>query len=287
MPFPFFAHQAAVLPLKLRWPRLSGTGLVLGSLAPDLGYFLIGAAVTRDWHRPLGIVLYCVPVALALYLLLTRALAAPVARHLPRLGRFRLNELAYVEAQPRTPGHLATVVACIVVGAATHLGWDLFTHDGTWMGEHVAWLADSGLRLGGNAISGARVLWTLSTVVGGLFSVLVLREVGARGLLRRWAEERLPGSTGAIDVEAPPATSHLAFWAPVLLVTPAAAVVAYVTRPPGFDHDAWATWVLVFLRSSAPGFVVLAMSAWRERRRWRHRSGKAGGAPRRAADPAA
>ena len=287
MPFPFFAHQAAVLPLKLRWPGLSGTGLVLGSLAPDLGYFLIGAAVTRDWHRPKGILLYCLPVALLLYLLLTRALAAPVARHLPRLGRFRLHELAYLEAQPRTIGHLVVVAACVIVGAVTHLGWDLFTHDGTWMGGHIAWLADAGFRLRGHPVSGARVLWTVSTILGGLFSVLVLREIGARRLLHRWAETRLPGSTAAIDVEAPPATSHLAFWAPILLVTPTAAVVAWATRPPGFDHDAWATWVLVFLRSSVPGFLVLAISAWRERRRWRHRSGQAGGTSPRAVDPAA
>src|SRR4051812_4270493 len=133
MPFPFFAHQAAVLPFKLRWPRLSGTGLVLGSIAPDFGYFLIGASVTRDWHRPHGVLLYCLPVAMVAYLLLTRVLAAPVARHLPRLGALRLREIALLEAQPRTPSHLAMVAACIVFGGGTHLAWDLFTHDGSWM----------------------------------------------------------------------------------------------------------------------------------------------------------
>ena len=108
MPFPFFAHQAAALPFKLRFPRLlSGTGLAIGSLAPDLGYFLIGVSVTRDWHRPHGVLLYCLPVAMVLWLLLTRVLAAPLARQLPGLGPFRLRDFAYLEAQPRTIAHFA------------------------------------------------------------------------------------------------------------------------------------------------------------------------------------
>lgn len=288
MPFPFLAHQAAVLPLKLGWPlRLSGTALVLGSLAPDLGYFLIGAAVTRDWHRLHGLVLYCLPVAMVLYLLLTRVVAAPLARHLPRGGGFALHRLAYLEAQPRTLGHLGIVAACIVLGAGTHLGWDLFTHDGTWMGAHVPWLERELLRVGGRRVLGTTALWFASTLVGGLASALILREVGRRDLLRRWAEGRLPGSTARIDPEAAAATSHVAFWAPIVLVTAAAAVGSFLLRPSGFGPTDKATAVIVFLRSTALGFVALVLCAWRERRAWRHRSRRARQSPPRAVDPAA
>ena len=288
MPFPFLAHQAPVLPLKLRWPRLSGTGLVLGSMAPDFGYFLLGASVTRDWHRPHGIFLYCLPVAVVAYLLVTRLFAAPIARHLPRLGSLRLRDLAYLEAQPRTIAHLAMVAACIVVGAATHLAWDLFTHHGTWMGDHVPWLRQEVFSVAGRSIDGTRVLWTASTAIGGAVSLLVLREMGRHDLWRRWAEGRLAGSTRGIEPDAPPATSSLAFWGPVAGVTLTAAVVTYATRPLGFDPGHWSTWgTLVFLRAASLGFVALATVAWRERRTWRHRSSGQGDAARRAIDPAA
>ena len=288
MPFPFLAHQAAVLPFKLRWPRLSGTGLVLGSMAPDFGYFLLGAGATRDWHRPHGVLLYCLPVAFTLYLLVTRWLIAPVARHLPASGEFRLERLAFLEAQPRTAAHLAVVAACIVAGGGTHLAWDLFTHDGTWMGERIPWLHDEAFRLLGRPVRGTGVLWTLSTVLGGLFSLLVLREIGRRDLLQRWAEARDPGSTAGIDPRAPAATSHAAFWIPVVLAVAAGAVTAFMTRPPGFEPMAWATGVIVFLRAAVLGFVALAFSAWRERRAWRHRSsGTDGTREQRQAESAA
>ena len=261
---------------------------MLGSIAPDLGYFLLGGTASRDWHRPHGVLLYCLPVAFVIYLLVTRYLAAPVARHLPRGGAFRLGELAYLEAQPRTLRHFVMVAACIVAGAGTHLAWDLFTHDGSWMGDYIPWLAADVLTVRGHAVHGSNLLWVASTVLGGLFTLVVLREIGLRSLVRRWAEARLPGSTTRIDPDAEPAYSHAAFWMPVAIVTVVATAVAYVTRPAGFYWYEKATWVLVFLRGSAPGFLTLALSAWRERRAWRHRTGgvgRDGGA--RVVDPAA
>lgn len=286
MPFPFFAHQAAALPFKLRWPMLSGTGLVLGSMAPDFGYFLIGQQVSRAWHRPHGVLLFCLPVSFMLYLFVTRVIAAPIARHLPRTGTFRLHHLAYLEAQPRTGRHLLVVAACIVVGAMTHLGWDLFTHDGTWMGDRLPWLRMEVLRVGDRRIIGTSVLWIASTLAGGAFTLAVLHEMGRRDLWRGWAETRLPGSTHGIDPEAPAATSHVAFWGPAVSVTLGMAVLAYATRPSGFHPGDKATWVIVFLRAVTPGFATLALCAWRERRAWRHHSPAASDAPR-AVDPAA
>lgn len=284
MPFTFFAHQSAVLPLKWGWPRhVSGLGLVLGSMAPDLGYFLIGAQATRDWHRAHGAVLYCLPVAMLLYLLVTRLVAAPCARHVPRLGAFRLRDWAYLEAQPRTVRHFGVVALSILLGVATHLAWDLFTHDGSWMGNHFPFLKSEVVRFRGRGIRGSNVLWVLSTALGGLYSVYLLYLAGRDRLLRRWAEARLPGSTSAIDPDAASGLSHLSFWGPVAVATAAGAVLAYATRPGDFHWHEKATWVVVFLRTTSVAGLALAISAWRERRAWRHRSSGTGGArdPRR------
>lgn len=281
MPFTFFAHQAAVLPIKWRMPqRVSGLGLVLGSMAPDLGYFLIGVPVTRDWHRAHGAVLYCLPVAMTLYLLVTRLVAAPLARHVPQLGEFRLREWAYLEAQPRTLRHLGVVALSILAGVATHLGWDVFTHDGSWMGEFVPFLHARVVEVRGHAIRGSNVLWVLSTVLGGLYALHLLHAAGRHGLVRRWAEERLPGSTTGIEPYARPALSAAGFWAPVVLLAVAGGVVSWATIPDQFYWYEKAFWVLVFLRTTSLAGLGLAISAWRERRAWRHRSSGTGGAAR-------
>jgi hypothetical protein len=273
MPFTFLAHQAPVLPFKWRWPRLvSGTGLVLGSMAPDFGYFLIGMSATRDWHRPNGVLLYCLPLSMVLYLAITRLVAAPLARHVPDLGGFRLRDWAYLEAQPRTVGHLARVALSIAFGAGTHLAWDLFTHVGSWMGDHLPFLAAPVLHIGERAIVGSSLLWVASTLLGGAFTLLMLWRAGQRGLLREWAEARLPGSTAGIAPDAAPATSRLAFWGIIALFTLAGGVVGYVTRPPGFFWHGKATWVIIFLRTASLAGIGLGLSAWRERRAWHHRS---------------
>lgn len=289
MPFTFFAHQAPVLPLKARWPRyVSGLGLVLGSMAPDLGYFLIGIGATRDWHRAHGAVLYCLPVAMVLFLLVTRLIAAPFARHVPQLGAFRLRDWAYLEAQPRTLRHLGIVALSILFGVATHLAWDLFTHDGSWMGNYVPFLENRVLHVAGRGVRGANVLWVVSTVLGGGYALHFLHTMGRDRLLRRWAEARLVGSTGGIEPDAPAALSHVSFWAPVVVATVVGAVLAYLTRPPDFHWGANATWVVIFLRTTSTAGLGLAISAWRERRAWRHRSSGAGSSQRpRRVDSAA
>jgi hypothetical protein len=282
MPFTFFAHQAPVLPVKARWPRhVSGLGLVIGSMAPDFGYFLIGLHATRDWHRAHGALLYCLPVAFVLYLLLTRLVAAPLARHVPQLGGFRLHDWAYLEAQPRTFRHFGVVALSILFGIATHLAWDLFTHDGSWMGSYVPFLEARVIHIRGRGVRGANVLWFVSTMVGGAYALRFLAVAGRERLLRRWAEARQPGSTAGIHPDAPPVLGTFSFWTPVLVLTILGAVLAYLTRPPGFFWHEKTTWIVIFLRTTSMGALGLAISAWRERRAWRHRSSGAGGADQR------
>lgn len=266
MPFPFFAHQAPVVPLKIAMPRRwSGTGLVLGSMAPDFGYFLIGTGTApRIWHRPVGVFLLCLPVSLVLYWLVTRVVAEPTARHLPMLGAFRLRGIGWLAAQPRTLSHWLVVAASIVVGAGTHLAWDLFTHTGSWMGDYIPFLKRELFPIGSYDVIGSDVLWVLSTLLGGLATLAALHYIGTRDLLHAWAEAREPGSTHGLDPYGDAATGM--FWTLVVAVLAVAAVGSYVTRPLGFEWHAKATWVIVFLRATAFGFLALCIASVRERR---------------------
>ena len=80
------AHPAAVLPLR-RWPKyLPFTGLVVGSMAPDFGYYTGHFDLARDAHSPLGLLALCLPTGLLVVLLLRR-LRRPLIELLPQPHR--------------------------------------------------------------------------------------------------------------------------------------------------------------------------------------------------------
>ncbi|MEV6875812.1 DUF4184 family protein [Amycolatopsis sp. NPDC051128] len=122
MPFTL-SHPAGVLPLA-RHP-LMPSALVAGSVAPDLFWFLPapeGFGLSRT-HESAAVLWLDPLLALALlavfHLLLKRPLLAlaprPLAERLPR------RPFSW-----KRPGWIAL---SLVLGAATHVGWDAFTHE--------------------------------------------------------------------------------------------------------------------------------------------------------------
>jgi hypothetical protein len=113
--------------------------LVIGAAAPDFEYFVRLAPHSRFGHHMPWVLLVTFPAAfLALWMfhaVVKRGLAAllPVAaqrRLQPYLGRFSFGG----------GRRFALIAASIAVGIATHLLWDMFTHEGTVVYEHWMWL---------------------------------------------------------------------------------------------------------------------------------------------------
>jgi hypothetical protein len=127
MPFTA-AHPLAVLPL-LRRLGLDPTCLVIGSMAPDFEYFARGEQVSTISHTLTGLWLWDLPATLVLGAVLhglvkwPMLLVAPVA-----IAR----RAAAVIARPwRARWSLAAIASCVIsalIGSATHLIWDSFTH---------------------------------------------------------------------------------------------------------------------------------------------------------------
>lgn len=125
MPFTL-AHPAAVLPFRRFRRHTSLSALVLGSMMPDLGYFFalrVPAALT---HSIAGIFLFCLPAGLLAYILFQAVLRRPLIALAPDAVGSRM-EMTH-QWRPRTLGALLVIASSIVIGAATHLGWDAFTH---------------------------------------------------------------------------------------------------------------------------------------------------------------
>jgi hypothetical protein len=128
MPFTL-SHPALVLPLNLlpkRW--FSMTGLVIGSLAPDLQAFFTTEAGKTQTHTWWGILWFCIPVSIVLSFLYHLSVREMLITHLPRffqLKYIRYKDLDWVSTFKK---NWFVIIISIVIGAASHLFWDSFSH---------------------------------------------------------------------------------------------------------------------------------------------------------------
>lgn len=123
-------HILAVLPLR-RWPALPFAALVIGSTVPDLCLYL-PFRVERLYHHAhsfRGLFTVNLAVGLLIYMLWRRLLHAPMKDLLPGSLRFRVAPPTPARGTPRAG---AAVVAALILGAATHVLWDTFTHRHRW-----------------------------------------------------------------------------------------------------------------------------------------------------------
>lgn len=136
------SHPAAVLPL-LRLP-LPASALVIGSMAPDFPYYLPGGLPWRT-HTALAVVGVDPALGVVGWLLWHGLLAAPLLDGAPEPVRRRLAGRVEPGLARRlaSPAAVAAVLVALVAGAATHVGWDEFTHPGRWGARHVAALRAS------------------------------------------------------------------------------------------------------------------------------------------------
>lgn len=128
MPFTF-AHPAAAIPLRGCLGRFGVlSALVIGSITPDLSYFLTWDVPRSESHSLFGLLRFCLPVGLLSYIVFHTLLKGPLLALLPSSVICRLGaHTARFQSLP--PVSWAAVVVSLLCGAMTHLVWDAFTHD--------------------------------------------------------------------------------------------------------------------------------------------------------------
>ena len=207
MPFTFFAHQVPAVGIKVARPNwFDGTALCIGSMAPDLAYAVSGYTHvdTHDWD---GLVLV-LPLALVLTVMARWVGYGTVPAQLPDLGRFRLH--SWGVAWRRQPAWWVTIVG-VVLGVATHIGLDAFTHPGR---AGVRWLGydDVTVTLFGHTEPLASVFQYLGHTLGSLAGAWLLWEIGRRRMLERWYSGQDVEAARAVRVSA---RGRVVFWAVV------------------------------------------------------------------------
>ena len=127
------SHVAAILPFR-RVRALPLGALAAGSMAPDLPYYVPALGFLSSWtHTIGGIVSLDVLFGVALWALL-RSAAEPLSELSPAAVRERWDPLGWAAAWWAVP-------AAAALGAATHVGWDEFTHAGRYATTHLGFLA--------------------------------------------------------------------------------------------------------------------------------------------------
>lgn len=167
-----YAHPALILPFLGR-VRSRGwlSGLVAGSMTPDFARLIPG--ISREFsHSVPGMFLIDLPVAIAIAIFAT-VILAPRAARLPGLGSLTRP------SGDRIAWHWLGLAA--LLGCATHLGWDFFTH-GEHKIFHAAFLDTQIADTDAGPFRVRQLAWSLNTLAGllalGIFGLLHLRRNG-------------------------------------------------------------------------------------------------------------
>jgi hypothetical protein len=174
MPLTLPTHPIAVVPLKLWRPRwFDGVALVVGAIAPDLGYAAYGFTGTVRTHNLLALLWWSLPLTL-LATRLIRWAAPAVAAHLPGAGPLRLTDYG-VLGTVRHPWYVTAASA--LLGAFSHIAWDSLTHPGYFPPfQREIWPGTPWWGLLSDA----------SNVAGFVVGTLLLLHIGRRRLLLQW-----------------------------------------------------------------------------------------------------
>jgi Domain of unknown function (DUF4184) len=137
MPFTF-SHAAAVWPFQKT--RLEMSALLVGCFAPDFAYFFFLSPHGLAGHSLPGMFLIDLPLSLVALWLFHAYMKQPATMLLPKGFRARLkpSEKGF-SFWP--PARLALVVVSILIGTATHILWDSFTHPFYWPYRHWSFLS--------------------------------------------------------------------------------------------------------------------------------------------------
>ena len=173
MPFTF-SHPAIVLPLSYlpkRWVSL--TGLVIGSLTPDFEYLLKMRIESVFGHTLVGLAWFDVPLGIILAFVFHDIVRNSLLDNLPLLLKARLTVFKQFDWNSYFRNNWLIVILSTLVGAASHLVWDGFTHNQAFFVQKIPGLSMV-IEIFGRQVPILKLLQHSSTLVGGFVIAFAL-----------------------------------------------------------------------------------------------------------------
>lgn len=167
MPFTF-SHPAIVLPLTFL-PRqwFSLIGLVIGSLTPDFEYFLRMRIKSNYSHTIDGLFWFDLPLGLLLAFVYHNIVRNSLYDNLPIFLKSRFLIFKQFEWNAHFRANWFVVTISILIGAASHIFWDSFTHNQGYFVQTIPALQNS-VDFLGRQIPILKIVQHSSTLLGGL-----------------------------------------------------------------------------------------------------------------------
>ncbi len=150
MPFTF-SHPAIILPLKYlpkKW--LSLTGLIIGSMTPDFEYFIRMKVQSNYSHTISGIFWFDLPLGVFLCFIFHNVVKNQLFDNLSGNIQSRLITFKTFKWNEYFKHNWIVVIVSILIGTASHLFWDSFTHDNGYFVNRIPELKESLLIFGRN-----------------------------------------------------------------------------------------------------------------------------------------
>ena len=134
MPFTL-SHPAAVLPIWLIFrKRLTLGGLIVGSVVPDIGYFLFLEPSDNAFrHTTAGLMTVGIIEGICLYIMVFVLFYQPMSAIIPS---WIVQRCVAPKIDGIKPSEIITIITSIALGAETHIIWDGFSHESGWFVEH-------------------------------------------------------------------------------------------------------------------------------------------------------
>lgn len=236
MPFTL-AHTAAVLPL-LRSRRLSATGLIAGTMVPDFEYFFLMDIHSVHGHKISGLFYFDVPVAIALSFIFHLVAKKNFIDSMPAFLQLRLQDLRQLDfTRAFREAPLAFFVS-VLIGAASHIVWDGFTHYGGWFVQHLpGWYQGKYIPYGGVKYPLWYALQHISTAVGLLIGTLYV------------VKAMRPAAV-------PPRKANFLYW---FLLAVCMVLAAYFRWLAGIDNQPKVTIVISLISGFCLGLILLGI----------------------------
>ena len=166
MPFTFSHPVVAILFKKpIQLGRLSLTGVVLGSIAPDLEYYFRLRMQGDFGHQAWGIVVLDLPLALLVAFIFHQIIRDALIDHVPIFLKQRLIRFQGLDWWDYFKQHWFSVVLSIFLGILTHIVWDAFTHKTGFFVQNLPFL-NYGFAVGNFSIPIYKVVQHASSLLG-------------------------------------------------------------------------------------------------------------------------
>lgn len=239
MPFTF-SHPAIVLPLTYlprKWFSL--TGLVIGSLTPDFEYFLRMKVQSTYSHTLSGIFWFDLPLGLLLAFIFHNIVRDNLFDNLPTILKSRLLIFKQFNWNGYFKRSWVVVILSIIIGAASHIFWDSFTHGNGYFVQTIPALTNT-IDLFGKQLPIFKILQHSSTVFGGLIIIFTLLKLPTH-----------KNVTGRFNAK---------YWSILAVLTLAIIVIRFLS---GFNHNPIGQ---IIVTGISAGLISLILTPWLARR---------------------